>query len=29
VPLLNFVAPVLGVAFFVHRSYAWTASARR
>lgn len=29
VPLLNFVAPVLGVAFFVHRSYAWTAPARR
>jgi len=28
VPLLNFVAPVLGVAFFVHRAAAWSAPAR-
>lgn len=28
VPLLNFVVPVLGVAFFVHRSYSWAAPGR-
>ncbi|MBM3972875.1 MAG: hypothetical protein FJ301_02095 [Planctomycetes bacterium] len=28
VPLLNFVAPVLGVAFFVHRAAAWSTPAR-
>lgn len=28
VPLLNFVAPVLGVAFFVHRAQAWAPAGR-